>query len=140
MEHHRSGTVNNNADGTFSNTILPMGANSTEANGLVVVGQFLSEGSALVDAVVCVVGIHGDSNITGVLLKLDLSIDGVRCIEGYLVDNINVIGGSINKESGATVLVVCGLLASCVVQTTRDRREGLVTEDEVARRGVSLLE
>ena len=59
-----------------------MGANSTKANGLVVVGQFLSEGSALVDAVVCVVGIHGDSNIpinqAGTLIVFDGSVPDER--------------------------------------------------------------
>ena len=139
MEHHGSGTVDNNSDGTFSHTILPMGADSTEANGLVVVGQFFSEGSALVDAIVCVVGINSDPNIASMLLKLDLSIDGVRCVEGDLVDGINVVGGSINKESCATELVVWGFLSSSVEQATWDRREGLVAEDEVARSGVSLL-
>ena len=140
MEHHSSGTVDNDPNGTFSSTILPVSTDATETNGLVVVGQFFGESAALVDPIVSVVGIHRHSNISGMLLELDLGINGVGGIEGYLVDHIDVIGGGIDKESCATELVVIGLASSSVELAPRDRREGLVTEDEVARSSVAFLE
>ncbi len=63
MNHHCSGSGHHNADGSFSNSILPLGTHSAEPNALVSECQFFSEGLALVDAVVSVVGVNVNSHV-----------------------------------------------------------------------------
>ena len=78
---------------------MPLGANSTEANTLIVLGKFFSESFALVDPIVCMIGIDCNTHVSSMTFPLVFGIDGVGCVEGDLAFDVDVSGCPINKET-----------------------------------------
>ena len=90
MNHHGASFGNNDSNCSLRNTILPLSTNAAEANGLKLVSQLFSESFALVDTVVCVVGINCNAQFMRVPFKVVLGIDGVTCIQSHLVFHMDV--------------------------------------------------
>ena len=61
MNHHCSSFSYNYSNTVFSNTVLPLGADTAESNALVLLVELSRKGLALEDAVVSVVGINTHS-------------------------------------------------------------------------------
>ena len=90
VDHHNSSSRNNQIDGTFGHSIFPFGSNTTESQGLVTVNELLSKSIASIDAIVCVVTFHLNAKFSGQGLKKNLEVDGICCIQSYLMFNVNV--------------------------------------------------
>jgi hypothetical protein len=77
MDHHSSSFGDHYANGSFSNSILPLGSNTTEADLLVMVNDFLGESLALVNTIVSVIFLNNYPSVACLPFKGCLGIDGV---------------------------------------------------------------
>jgi hypothetical protein len=114
MNHHSACFGDKDMNGTFSRTVLPFGSNSTESDALVVVDQFLCEGSAFVNAIISMVGIHCYSHFKTVSFKFVLGVNGVGGINGDLGNHKDETKGSVDKDGSSVELILVGFASSCV--------------------------
>ena len=140
MDHESAGLGRDQTNCRFSNTILPLGTNTAEANVLMIGMNLISEGLAFVDAIVSVVGFNGDTQFMTSSFKTDLSVDGVGCVESDLMFNVHVARSGVAEDSGATEFVGVLFFSCSVEQPTSDSRFKLVTEDELTREKFVLSE
>ena len=77
---------------------MPLGANTTVANSLVVPDYLIDEGSTLEYAIVGVVGVNNNSHVQKGALEVLLSSDRVSSIESDLTFDVKVARGSIAEH------------------------------------------
>ena len=63
MNHHGSGSADNQLNGSFSHSILPLSTHSTEPDALLFIQELLSEGFAGEQSIVSVVVLNGDPEL-----------------------------------------------------------------------------
>ena len=86
----------------------------------------------LVDSIVSVIRLDTNSNVHGVSLKLMLGMDSISGVERDLGDDMNVVGGAINKYRGSTESIrVCFRTGSVKLATAGDGDE-LISVDPMA--------
>jgi hypothetical protein len=90
MDHHGACFGYYNTDSTLSNTTLPLGSHSGEANLLVVSNDLLGEGLTDVDTIVSVVFFDSYPNISGHILEGVLGVDGISGVQSNLVLHMDV--------------------------------------------------
>ena len=115
MNHHCSSFSYNYSNTVFSNTVLPLSADTAESNALVLLVELSRKGLALEDAVVSVIRVNSNAHFHGLPFEGGFGIDSVSGIQGNLVLDVYVSRSGIAKHSAATEFVTIGL-ASCSVK------------------------
>jgi hypothetical protein len=100
MHHHGSGSGDCHPNGILSNSVLPLGSNCTELDGLVVALEGVDVVSALVDAIVSVVRFHNNAVREGQPFVAVLGHDGVSCIGGNLMLKVDESSVAIIEDRG----------------------------------------
>ena len=122
MDHESAGFCRDQTNRRFGHTILPLGTNTTEANVLMVGMDLVSESLAFVDAIIGVIGFNFDTQLMTASFKVDLSIDGVGCVESDLMFDMNVTRSRIAEDSRSTVFVCILFFSGSMEQPTSDSR------------------
>jgi hypothetical protein len=131
MKHHRTGTGDNDPDGTFCHTVLPFGAYTAKTYGLGVSVNFMDEALAFEDSVVSVVGVDSDAMEECHTFETVFGKNSIGGIEGYLRLSMKVAGGGITKYHGSAELLGILLMASGVEETTSDPRLEVINKDAI---------
>jgi len=112
MDHKGAGSRRNDGDGSFRDTILPLGSYTTVPDQLQVLHDLMDETFALENTIVRMIRVDRDAHVERRAFERVKGIDGVCGIQRDLELNMNVSRGGVHKDSGAaeTVLV---WFASC---------------------------
>jgi hypothetical protein len=89
MDHHGTSLGNNNTDGAFSYSVLPLGTNTAESNGLDIIYYLLNKTLALESTIICVVGFNRNTMGQGHPLETVLGCDSVSSIQSNLMFEMN---------------------------------------------------
>jgi hypothetical protein len=89
MDHHGTSFRNNNTDGTFSYSVLPLGTNPAESNGLDIIYYFLNKTLAFESAIIRVVGFDRNTMRQGHPLETVLGCNSVSSIQSDLMFEMN---------------------------------------------------